>query len=154
MRPLTQWLRPVLALLVIAHGLAHAMLTPRGWMEPAMLERDAMPLILYTVATVGFTVAGIGLLGVTPFTSAVRPLLALASAYSLVAIWHLGAGTMWWSAPFDVVLFLIGVTGLYRRLPARPQHGMWVHRAGVAVASVFILSVAAAMILSPFYRAW
>jgi hypothetical protein len=90
-------LRPILALLVIAHGLAHAVLPLRGWMEPDMFQRDFMPLILYGTAVLGFTTAGIGLLGVTPFTHLVRPLLVVASAYSLVAFWLVGAGDLWWS---------------------------------------------------------
>jgi len=72
--------RRALALLVIAHGLAHAVLPLRGWLQPDLFENDAMPLILYGVAVMGFTTAGIGLLGVTPFAAVVRPALVLASA--------------------------------------------------------------------------
>ena len=60
MRVLQRCLRPAAALLVIAHGLAHSVLPLRGWMNPGMLGRNFMPLILYTVAVLGFTTAGIG----------------------------------------------------------------------------------------------
>ena len=44
-------------------------------MEPDMLERTFMPLILYGTAVLGFTTAGIGLLALAPSTSVVRPAL-------------------------------------------------------------------------------
>jgi hypothetical protein len=113
-----------------------------------------MPLILYAVAVLGFTVSGIGLLGVTPFTAVVRPFLALASTYSLIAIWRMGGGDLWWGAGFDVVLFVAGITGAYRWLPEGPRHGTWAHRAGVALAAAFIVYVVAAMVMWPYHRAW
>lgn len=146
-------LRPIFALLVIAHGLAHAVLPLRGWMEPDMFQHDFMPLVLYGTAVLGFTIAGIGLLGVTPFTAVVRPFLVIASAYSLVAISRMG-GDLWWGAPVDVALLLTGLTGVHRYLPAAAHHGTWAHRAGVAVAAAFVLYVAGAMVLWPVHRAW
>ncbi len=53
-------LRPALGLLVIAHGLAHAVLPMRGWMDPARLASDFMPLMLYVMTVAGFTLAGLG----------------------------------------------------------------------------------------------
>ena len=121
----TPGLRRAFALLVIAHGLAHAVLPLRSWMNPALFGHDFMPLVLYAVAVMGFAIAGVGLLGITPFTSAVRPLLVFASGYSLVAIWVFGAGDLWWGAALDVVLLLTGLTGIYRRLPIGERHGRW-----------------------------
>jgi hypothetical protein len=143
-----------LGLLVIAHGLAHAVLPLRGWLQPDLLENDAMPLILYGVAVMGFTTAGIGLLGVTPFTVVVRPALVLASAYSLIAIYTFGAGDLWWGAALDAVLLLAGLTGIYRRLPIGPGHPGWPHRIGVAIATALTLYVGCAMVLWPVYRGW
>lgn len=57
-------LRPAFALFVIAHGLAHAVLPMRGWMNPETLGRDFVPVILYGVAVLGYVIAGIGVLGV------------------------------------------------------------------------------------------
>ena len=59
------------------------------------MARHFMPFILYAVAVVGFTSAGLGMLGVRPFAGLVRPALVLASAYSLVAIWCAGQGDLW-----------------------------------------------------------
>lgn len=154
MRSVTPGLRRALALLVIAHGLAHAVLPLRGWMDPALLGHDFMPVVLYGVAVMGFTIAGIGLLGVTPFTSAVRPLLVLASGYSLVAIQVFGAGDLWWGAALDVVFLITGLTGIYRRLPSGERHGRWPHRAAVATAASFLFYVACALVLWPIHRAW
>jgi hypothetical protein len=120
MRLLKTGLRPALALLVAAHGLAHVLLL-RAWVHPGMFERDFMPLILYSVAVAGFTTAGIGLFGVTALAVFVRPLLVLASAYSLLAIATLGAVGPWWGGGVDVALLLMGLSGAYRYLPEAPQ---------------------------------
>ena len=146
--------RRAFALLVIAHGLAHAVLPLRGWMDPALFGHDFMPHVLYAIAVMGFTIAGIGLLGVTPFTAAVRPLLVLASGYSLVAIWVFGAGDLWWGAALDVVLLFAGFTGVYRWLPIGNPHGRWPHRIAVATAMAFLLYVACALVLWPVHRLW
>lgn len=154
MRIVRPGLRRALALVVIAHGLAHAVLPLRGWMQPGMFEKDFMPLVLYGTAILGFTTAGIGLFGVRPFSVAVRPLLVLASAYSLVAISRMGQGDLWWGIALDVVLLFTGLTGAYRFLPAAPEHRRFVHRLGVSVAAMFVLYVAGAAVLWPVHRAW
>src|SRR3954471_9307727 len=104
MRVTAAALRPAFGLFVIAHGVAHAVMPLRGWMDPGMLALDFMPLILYDVAVLGFTVAGLGLFGVRPFAAIVRPALVLGSAYSLIAIWRMGAGGLWWGAGADLAL--------------------------------------------------
>lgn len=147
----TPGLRRAFALLVIGHGLAHAVLPLRGWLNPAVF--DFMQLVLYSVAVLGFTTAGIGLLGVSPFTFAVRPLLVLASGYSLVAIAVFG-GDLWWGAGFDVVLLLTALTGAHRRLPIGPGHGRWPHRLAVTTATAFLVYVACAVVLWPVHRVW
>ena len=142
-------LRPALAFLVIAHGLAHSVLPAGGW-DPGMFARDFMPLILYGTAVIGFTTAGIGLLGVTPFTKVVRPFLVVASAYSLVAITRFGQGDLGWGIAFDVVLLLTGLSGIYRYLPAPRTHTRVAHRVGVAAAAAFLLYVGSAAMQWPF----
>ena len=149
-----QGLRPAAALVVIAHGLAHAVLPLRGWMQPDLLQNDAMPAILYAVAVLGFITAGIGLFGVKPFTAVVRPFLVLASAYSLIAIFTFGAGDLWWGAAVDVGLLLVGLSGVYKYLPAATPHPGSPHRIGVAFAAAFVLYVACAMVLWPVHRSW
>lgn len=143
-------LRPAFAALVIAHGLAHSVLPLSGWMDPDRFGRDFMPLFLYGTAVLGFTTAGIGLLGVTPFTRVVRPLLVVASVYSLVAISRVGQGDLWWGVALDVMLLLTGLSGVYRYLPAPRPHTRAAHRFGVAAAAAFLLYIAGAAMLWPF----
>jgi hypothetical protein len=114
-------LRPAFALFVIAHGLAHTVLPISGWMQPEALGRDFVPLVLYGVAILGFILAGLGVLGVRPLTGATRPLMVVASAYSLVFLWRVGDGAFWLGAVVDGVLFVAGLTAAYNRLPA-PHH--------------------------------
>ena len=78
------------------------------------------------------------MLGVRPFTAATRPLLVIASGYSLVALWVMGHGDLWWGAAVDVVLFVVGLTGAYNRLPAPRPHGRLHHAAGVIAAVAFL----------------
>jgi hypothetical protein len=147
-------LRPVFALLVIAHGLAHAVLPWRGWFSPGMFEHNFMPLVLYCVALFGFTTAGIGLLGVKPFTGAVRPFLVVASAYSLVALYSFGAMDLWVGGAADVVLLLTGLTAAYRFLPAPGSHPGWPHRLAVGTAAIFLVAVGYGLVLWPLQRPW
>ena len=136
MRHLRSGLRPAFALFVIAHGLAHAVLPMRGWMNPETLGKDFVPVILYGVAVLGYAIAGLGVLGIRPFAAAARPLMVIAPVYSLVALWRMGHGDLWWGAAVDVALFLVGVTGAYQRLPAPAAHRGPVRRAlGVVAAS-------------------
>jgi hypothetical protein len=116
-------LRPAFGLFVIAHGWAHAMLPMSAWMTPEALSTDFVPVILWGVAIVGFAVAGLGVLGAWPLAWATRPLMVVASGYSLVALWRMGDGGLWWAPTVDVVLFVVGLTGAYNRLPAPWPYG-------------------------------
>ncbi len=141
-------LRQAFALLVIAHGLAHTVLPMRGWMQPETLAKDFMPVILYGTAILGFCAAGIGLLGVRPFTAATRPLLVLASGYSLVALGLMGDGGLWWGATVDVALLLTGLTAAYEYLPAaHASRGRVRHALGVTAAFGFLAYAACAAVL-------
>jgi hypothetical protein len=155
MRAIKNSLRPAFALFVIAHGLSHTVLPMRGWMQPEHLDKDFMPVILYGTALLGFTAAGIGLLGLRPFTALTRPLLVVASAYSLVALWGMGHGDLWWGAAVDVVLLLTGLSGAYQYLPAAHEsRGRVRHLVGVAAACAFLAYAACAAVLWPIHRTW
>jgi len=148
-------LRQAFALLVIAHGLAHTVLPVRGWVQPETLANDFMPVILYGTAVLGFSAAGIGLLGVRPFTALTRPLLVLASGYSLLALGLMGHGDLWWGATIDVMLFLTGLTAAHKYLPAAPaSRGGVKHAIGVTAAFGFLAYAACAAVLWPLHRAW
>jgi hypothetical protein len=147
-------LRPALALLVIAHGLAHAALPLRGWMDPARFGFDFSPLLVYWVALIGFTVAGLGLIGVRMLEGAIRPALVLASAYSMIGMWVMGTDGLWWGRSLDIGLFFTGLTGAYRYLPA-------FHIGGHPGRAVFKWTAVAVAIYGavavgswPLHRAW
>jgi hypothetical protein len=150
--PLTPLLRPALGLFIIAHGLAHAVLPSRGWMDPATLALNFMPLILYTVAVVGFTVAGLGVLGVRPFTGAARPALVVAAGYSLVAIGCAGQGDLKWAAVVDPGLLLVGATGAYLHLPVPNGQGGLLRKTVGAVGVALVIYATAAVVLWPPHR--
>src|SRR6185503_17662 len=149
-------IRVALGLFVIAHGLAQAVFPMRGLVTPAALTGgDAMPNIIYAVATVGFIVGGLGILGLTPFTAAARPALVLASAYSLVGLSRIWTPDLWFGAIADMLLLLVGLTGIYQHLP-QPAAGSsrWRHAVAEVAAAAFIAYVICAGVLWPFHRAW
>lgn len=148
--------RIALGLFVIGHGLAQAVVPMRGLMPPEVLTGgDAMPIILYTVATLGFVVAGLGLIGVRPFTSATRPLLVLASVYSLIALYRLGQPDLWIGASIDGALLMIGLTGVYRYLPPPLAEGHPIrHSIAVLTAVTTLAYVFCAGVLGPWHRTW
>lgn len=154
MTALKPFLRLALGCLVIAHGLAHAAMPLRGWIDPARLDKDFSPILVYAVAVIGFTIAGLGLIGIRRLEGAIRPLLVLASAYSLIGMWVMGSGGLWWGRTLDIVLFFTGILGLYRRLPAFEIEGRpWraAFRTAVAAAAVY---GAIAVVSWPVHRAW
>jgi hypothetical protein len=150
MQILRAGLRPALGLLVIAHGLAHALLPASGWIDHARLGQDFMPFILYAVAVLGFTTAGLGLFEIRPFKWMMRPAMVLASAYSLVAIFTFGHPELIWGGAADLVLLLTGLTGAYRYLPAREPlgTGLW-HDMSVSAAATFVVVVATGVAFWP-----
>jgi hypothetical protein len=148
--------RIALAVFVMAHGLAQAVVPMRGLMAPAALAGgDAMPIILYAVSTLGFLVAGIGMLELRPFTQATRPALVLASVYSLVALYRLGQPDLWFGAAVDGALLMAGLTGVYRYLPApelRPNRLR--HSVAIGIAFGLLGYIACAGVLWPWHRSW
>ena len=147
-------LRPALGLLVIAHGLAHAVLPMRGWMDPARLALDFSPFLLYVIVVAGFTLSGLGLLGVRRLEGVIRPALVLASGYSLVALWVMGAGDLWWGRALDVVLLLTGLTGAYRYLPQSARRVRGIPLAFESLATAAAIYGAIAIVAWPLHRAW
>ena len=117
MRVIRAGAKPAFALFLIGHGLAHTALPTDEWMDSGKLALDFMPLILFAVAVLGFVTGGLGIIGLRPFSSVMRPAMVLASAYSLVLIWRFGQGDLWWGAAVDAALFLTALTAAYRHLP-------------------------------------
>ena len=154
MRFFTAVPRLALGLFIIAHGLAHAVLPLRGWIDPSTLNQNFMPFILYMVAVVGFTTAGLGILGLRPLTAIVQPALVLASAYSLIAIWSAGQSDLWWGVAVNPALLLVGATGADRYLPARTEHRGLFPKAVGAMGVAFVVYAASAVVLWPLHRSW
>ena len=150
MRIVRSGLRPALGMLVIVHGLAHAVLASRGWMDAERLQKDAMPFILYTVAVLGFTIAGLGLLGIRPFKWMTRPVMVVALAYSLVAIFLFNEPGLFWGGGVSLALLLTGVSGAYRLLPepAPLGSGLW-HDMGVGAVASLVIVAALGVVLWP-----
>ena len=150
MRALRFVSRPAFGLLVILHGMAHAVLSSRGWMDPARLTQDAMPFILYAVAVLGFTIAGLGVLDIRPFKWVMRPAMVIASAYSLVAIFLFNQPDLVWGGAASIALLVTGLTGGYRWLPAREPlgKGLW-HDMGVGAATTLVLIAAMSIVIWP-----
>ena len=110
-------LRPAFALFIVAHAFAHALLPWQEFLTPASRAIDEGPVILLSVIGVGYAIAALAVIGMRPLAALGRAAMVLASAYSLIAIWRMGQGDLWWGVPVDLALALIGLTGLYRRLP-------------------------------------
>jgi hypothetical protein len=153
MRMLRSGLRPALGLFVIIHGLAHAVFPARGWMQPDQLALDFMPFILYTIAVLGFTTSGLGLLEIRFFKAMIRPAMVLASAYSLIAIYRFGQPDLLWGGAADLVLLFTGLTAAYRWLPERGRlgAGVW-HDLGVTAATTLVLVAAIGVVMWPLGR--
>jgi hypothetical protein len=110
-------LRPAFALFIVAHALAHALLPWQEFLTPASRAIDEGPLLVGGVAMFGFAIAALGVIGLRPFEGLARAAMVLGSAYSLIAIWRMGQGDLWWGVPVDLALVLTGLTGAYQRLP-------------------------------------
>jgi uncharacterized protein YndB with AHSA1/START domain len=144
----------VLGWLVILHALSHAVLPLRGSLAPAMLIDDWVPAGLYTIAMVGFSAAGLGLLGLRPLDRAISPLLVVASALSLVAIGRLGDPTLTFGAVCDIALLLVGLWRARAGWPAHPSHGRVWHALALACGFAFLGYVAIATAIFPWHRTW
>jgi hypothetical protein len=144
----------ILGWLVLAHGLSHAVLPLRGSLAPTVMVDDWTPALLYGISMVGFVAAGLGLLGVRPFSRAISPLLVLASGLSLVAIVRLGDPELWFGAAWDVALLATALWRSHGGWPEHPSHGPGWHVAGMAVGVVLVAYVAAISLLYPWHRTW
>ena len=144
----------ILGWLVIAHGLSHAVLPMRGFLGYTAWQGDLMPAALYSGTMVGFVAAGLGLLGVRPLDRAISPLLVLASAWSLVAIFVLGDPRLWFGAVLDIALLPLGLWRAYAGWPSHPSHRRIWHVAAVTAAFTLLSYVGVAAFTYPSHRTW
>jgi azurin len=138
--------------LAIAHGLSHAVLPMRGSLP--LTGGDAMPVFLWGISMVGFVAAGLGLLGQRPFDRVISPLLVLASAYSLIALFVLGDPGLWFGAALDVPLLIIGLWRGWAGWPVHPPHRRLWRVAAVTVGFVLVSYVGVAAFSYPTHRTW
>jgi azurin len=120
-----------------------------------------MPTALYSVSTVGFVAAGLGLLGQRPLNRLISPLLVLSSAWSLVAIFRHGDASLWIGAACDVALFLVGLWTAFSGWPtsakatvAKPALRRFWHRAAVTAGFILVAYVGVAAFTYPQHRSW
>lgn len=151
MRIIRAGLRPLVGGLVVAHGLTHSVSPLRGGLDPAMLPHDFMPMIFYSVAVIGFCMAGLGIVGWRPFAGAARPLLVVASAYSLIGMVRMQTVEPLGVA-LDLVLLLTGLTGAYRRLPAPPDRSAGYGHALRVAGGVALVAAAVIIVLRLPFR--
>ena len=144
----------ILGWLVIAHGLSHAVLPMRGFLAYEAWQGDVMPTALYSVSMVGFVAAGLGLLGVRPLDRAISPLVVLAAAWSLVAIFVLGDPRLWFGAACDVALVPLALWRAYAGWPAHPAHRRLWHVAALTAAFTLLSYVGVAAFTYPSHRTW
>ena len=143
----------ILGWLVIAHGLSHAVLPMRGFMEP-VISGDWMRVALYGVSMVGFVGAGLGLLGVRPVDRLVSPLLALSSVWSLIAIFTLADRGLWIGAACDIALLVLGLWRAVAGWPAHPSHRRIWHVVALTGAFSLLTYVGVAAFSYPSHRMW
>ncbi len=146
--------RSVFGVFVIVHALAHAVLPMRGWIDPTLIYLSGIPQLLYTVAVVGLTIAGLGMIGVRGFAMLTRPALVLGSAYSLILLLFGGQGPIWWAVVIDVILLVAAVSGAYLYLPAARPAGSHVRQAARVMGVAFLIYASAAVVLWPLHRRW
>ena len=138
----------ILGVLLIGHGLGHAVLPLRG---AGLLGGDTFYNVMAgtcaMAALVGFVASGAGLLGVWPFERAVFWLALLAATASLVAFRMLGDADLWPGMLLDVAL---AISTALVRVPRGRTH----HVAGQATGVLLVAWVAANAVLFPWHRWW
>lgn len=148
----------ILGLVLILHGLAHAVLPLRG---AGLLSADpwvnALATVSYTIALVGFVAAGVGAWRVRPLERWTWWLALAAAAASLVALRMLGDTRLWPAIVIDVVLGVAAsVVAITRRreAPVVGVHPRAARRARDVAGLLFVAYVAVGAVLWPWHRSW
>ena len=152
MRLLQSWLRVLLGLALILHGLGSAVVPLRGADVVGAGLWNPIVTVACVVAVIGFVAAGMGVLRVYPFDGWRFPLVLTAALSGLVAQVQLPLTpdlALGWilSATFPLAVLLVPVE------PAPRPHDVmsWMR---TALGAVFMLWVAVASMVWPYSRTW
>jgi hypothetical protein len=149
----------VLGIVMILHGLGHAVLPLRG---AGVLEGDswtyALTYACYATALVGFVAAGAGVLGIVPFRQHVWWLALIAAVASMIAFRMLGDVDLWPGMLFDLTL-PVGATWVeaHQRPTTDAPRGAArraAHTMRQITGALFVCYVAGATLLWPWHRHW
>ena len=148
-------IRAALGISLVLHGLANAVLPLRG-VDVVAPGTWAPPFVVaYVLAIVGFTAAGLGVLGVRPLRSSVTWAPLLAGVSSLGAQIWMTSADLWAGVALSVLLPILAVLwgATTPRAPAVAPRRGW-RLAGDAVGVALLLWVSASAVLWPWHRAW
>lgn len=149
-------LRIAAGLLLVLHGLAHAVFALRGsaGLLPTAAAAHAM-LIAYSVAITTFVAAGVGLMGSRALHLVHVPMMVVglcASVVSLALAWN---ADFWPALPADAaVLWYLwrGAPSARALAPRDPRR--FLARTSEGLAVLFVAYVAAGALLWPWHRSW
>jgi hypothetical protein len=143
----------VLGFALVLHGLALSVLPLRG--SDASAAGTLMPTLtlLYVVATIGFTAAGLGVLGVCGLRLAVVPAALSAGLAALAAQFRQADADLWPGVVLSASLPLLATLHAAAPGEGRTRHTRW-HLAGDAIGVAFLVWVSAASLLWPWHRSW
>jgi hypothetical protein len=158
-----RWGRVAAGLLLVLHGLGHAVLPFRGMggVEDTELGQSLM-LLLGAAPLIAYVAAGLGLMGARLLARIWLPLLLVAAPLSLLALGLGFDGDLWPGLLFNCVAMVGGVLALTRwmrdgGLPVHVPVGRWQRlrsHLGSALAMVTLLYVAGAALARPLHRSW
>jgi hypothetical protein len=158
-----RWGRVAAGLLLVLHGLGHAVLPFRGMggVEGSEVGRSLM-ILLGAAPLIAYVAAGLGLMGARPLVRIWLPLMLTAAPLSLLAM-GLGFDTdLWPGLLFNSAALIAGTLALscWMREGGLSVHvpiGRWQrlrHRVGGVLAMATLLYVAGAVLARPFHRSW
>ncbi len=145
------WMRGVVGLVLVFHGLGHAVYGMRGVgeAEGAALTRELVTAT-WTVALVAFVVAGFGLLGFRPWARIWRS-SALAGVVASGAIATIARmSDLWWGITLDLVA-VFAIVAFPDVLPDRIRKLRLIPE---TIGVLFVAWISATALTRPIYRHW
>jgi hypothetical protein len=145
---------PLLGTLLVLHGVANSVLPLRGVDATAPGIWLPAVALLYVLAIVGFTAAGLGVLGVRPLNLIVLPAVWIAALAAPAAQLRAPYGDLWLGVvlsitlPILTTLFVLGAP----RIEGRPMT-LWT-RAGAISGLLCLAWISVAAVVWPWSRAW